>query len=77
MFCRSFCFVKAVAVEMCAGADAIATGLSGLTRLGGGATGMVAVPTVDTCGLDSALSFVLSFTVSILKGRLQQAKITH
>lgn len=60
MLANSFCFVKADAVEMCAGAEAIATGLSGLTRLGGGATGIVAVATVDTRGLDSVLTFVLS-----------------
>ena len=37
-------------METWAGADAMATGLSGLIRLAGGATGIVAVATDDTRG---------------------------
>ena len=42
--CNNFCLVSADAVLIWAGTVAIGTGLSGLTKFAGGATGMVASP---------------------------------
>lgn len=60
MFWSNFCLVSAEAVETWAGADAMATGLSGLTRLGGGATGIVVVTTLDTRGRGSTTVWAIT-----------------
>ena len=73
IFCRSFCFVRADAVETWAGADAMATGLSGLMRLAGGATGMVVVATLDTRGSGSTTVWA---TTSVTFGGFSPAEIT-